>query len=70
MTLVFKFAVGRPGSDVMRTAASNVGVPWDETAIIYRGDYVGYDEAPDDIDPTDLQDELERLVGVRPSVQS
>lgn len=68
MTMMFTFAVGRPDSQTMRTAAQNVGVEWDEHAVQYSGGAIGYANAPSDADPTPLQDELETMVGVRPSV--
>jgi hypothetical protein len=53
----------------MRNAAQSVGVSWDEQAIAYQDGYIGYENSPENIDPTALQDELESRVGVRPSVQ-
>jgi hypothetical protein len=66
--MMFKFAVGRPGSETMRAAAQSVGVPWDGTSIVYEGGAIGYADAPSDADPAPIQDELENRIGIRPSV--
>jgi hypothetical protein len=67
--MMFKFPLGRPDSETMRDAAKSVGVSWDEQSIIYQGDCIGYQNCPSDFDPAPLQDELESLVGVRPSTE-
>jgi len=67
---MFKFQLGRPDAATMREAAANVGVEWDETTIVFEKNLVGFVDAADDADPAPLQDELEQLVGVRPTVQS
>jgi len=66
--ILFNFPISQPSSNQMRIAAQNVGVSWDETTIIYDAGAVGYADAPSDADPTPIQDELETLIGIRPSV--
>ena len=66
--MMFRFSVGRPDSETMRTAAKNIGVDWDHQAIRYDGKNIGYANAPEKADSDPIQNELESLVGIRPSV--
>jgi hypothetical protein len=67
--MMFKFAIGRPDSETMREIAESANVSWNYDAILYDGQCIGYTDAPDDADPTTIQDAAEGVVGVRPTVQ-
>ena len=42
--MLFKFPFGRPDSDTVREMAE--GEDFDETSIVYIGQYIGYKDAP------------------------
>lgn len=66
--MMFKFPMGRPDSQTMRSAAESVGVEWDSNSIVYEGDKIGFADAPESANPTPIQDALEQQLGIRPQV--